>query len=163
MASDFVDMLEFEHKQLEIKQLSNGAGRGVFAKCRFVPGQLVMEIDGQVIDEEGYTSLYCMDLGKGRVLEPGIPGGIVNHSCDPNCQLIQLGKYQLGLEAIVNIEPGRELTYNYGWPAEVGVQRCYCGSPRCRKYIIDPEELPRLLKQIKKAKKKKKQKTKKKK
>lgn len=156
MGSDFVDMLEFESKHLEIKNLSNGAGRGVFAKRRFVPGELVLEIDGQVIDEPGYTSLYCMDLGKGRVLEPGVPGGLVNHSCDPNCQLVQLGKFQLGLEALVNVEPGRELTYNYGWPAEVGVQKCFCGSVRCRKYIIDPDELPRLLKQIKKSKKKKK-------
>ena len=161
MGQNFVDMLEFESKDLEIRKLPSGAGRGVFARRRFVPGELVMEIDGQVIDEEGYTSLYCMDLGKGRVLEPGVPGGIVNHSCDPNCQLIQLGKYQLGLEALVNIQPNRELTYNYGWPAEVGVQKCYCGSLRCRKYIIDPEELPRLLKQIKKAKKKKAKKKKK--
>ena len=156
MAKEFIDMLDFESKFFEVRQLTSGSGRGVFAKKRFLPGQLVMEIDGQVIDEEGYTSLYCMDLGKGRVLEPGIPGGLVNHSCDPNCQLIQLGKFQLGLEAIVNIQPDRELTYNYGWPAEVGAQRCYCGSPRCRKYIIDPSELPRLKKMLKKRKKSKK-------
>lgn len=156
MAKEFVDMLDFESKYFEVRQLVNGAGRGVFAKKRFLPGQLVMEIDGQVVDEEGYTSLYCMDLGKGRVLEPGIPGGLVNHSCDPNCQLIQLGKFQLGLEALVNIQPDRELTYNYGWPAEVGAQRCYCGSPRCRKYIIDPDELPKLKKILKKRKKSKK-------
>lgn len=162
MAQTFIDMLEYESKDLEILSLANGAGRGVFAKRRFVPGELIMEIDGQVIDEEGYTSLYCMDLGKGRVLEPGIPGGIVNHSCDPNCQLIQLGKYQLGLEALVNIQPGRELTYNYGWPAEVGAQKCYCGSIRCRKYIIDPDELPKLMKLINKKKKKAKKKKKKK-
>lgn len=162
MSRDFIDMLEYESKDVEIRKLANGAGRGVFAKRRFVPGELIMEIDGQVIDEEGYTSLYCMDLGKGRVLEPGAPGGIVNHSCDPNCQLIQLGKYQLGLEALVNIEPGRELTYNYGWPAEVGAQKCYCGSLRCRKYIIDPDELPKLLRMIKKQKSKKKNKKKKK-
>lgn len=158
MSQDFVDLLEFKSKDFEIKQLSSGAGRGVFAKKQFLPGQLILEIDGQVVTERGYTSLYCMDLGKDRVLEPGVPGALVNHSCDPNCQLVQLGKFQLGLEALVNIEPGRELTYNYGWPAEVGPQRCYCGSPKCRKYIIDPDELGRLRTMMKKKKRKKKKK-----
>ena len=161
MSDDFVDLLEFTSKHFEVKELPNGKGRGVYAKKRFLPGQLVMEIEGQVIEEAGYTSLYCMDLGKNRVLEPGVPGGLVNHSCDPNCQLVQLGKHKLGLEALVNIQPGRELTYNYGWPAEVGAQKCYCGSPKCRKYIIDPDELPRLQKLLKKSKKKSKKKRKK--
>ena len=162
MASDFIDMLEFESKDFEIKPVENGTGRGVFSKRGYIPGELVMKINGQVIDDAGYDSPYCMDLGKGRVLEPGVPGGIVNHSCDPNCQLLQLGKFQLGLEALVNIQPGRELTYNYGWPADAGVQKCHCGSVRCRKYIVDPDELAKLLKQIKKKKKKKKKSSKKK-
>ncbi|MEC9093655.1 MAG: SET domain-containing protein-lysine N-methyltransferase [Planctomycetota bacterium] len=162
MADDFIDVLEFSSTDLEIRSNENGTGRGVFAKRRFVPGELVLKIDGQVIDDPAYDSLYCMDLGNGRVLEPGIPGGIVNHSCDPNCQLFELGKFQLGLEALVNIQPGRELTYNYGWPADAGPQKCHCGSLRCRKYIVDPDELPKLLKLIKKKKKKKKKSRKKK-
>ena len=155
MGREFVDLIDFKSKDFEVCDLGQGAGRGVFSRKQFKPGQLVMEIRGQVIDEADYSSFYCMDLGKGRVLEPEVPGGLVNHSCDPNCQLVQLGKFHLGLEALVNIEPGRELTYNYGWPADVGPQKCYCKSLKCRKYIVDPKELPRLLKQIKKAKKKK--------
>ncbi|MDA7950327.1 MAG: SET domain-containing protein-lysine N-methyltransferase [Pirellulaceae bacterium] len=149
------DILSYEDERFEIRTLKSGAGRGVFALVQFKPGQLVMEIHGQLIDEEGYSSLYCMDLGEGRVLEPGVPGALVNHSCDPNCQLVDLGNETLGLEALVNIEPGRELTYNYGWTADVKPQACYCGSPRCLGYIIAPKELPKLLKKIKKKKKKK--------
>ena len=158
MGREFVDLLEFKSKYFEVIELGLGAGRGVAAKKRFLPGQLVMKIDGQVIREEGYTSLYCMELSKGRVLEPAVPGCLVNHSCDPNCQLVQLGKFHLGLEALVNIQPGRELTYNYGWPAEVGAQKCNCKSPKCRKFIIDPDELPRLQKLLKKQGKKRKNK-----
>lgn len=150
-----IDVLEFSSTKYEI-QSTKGRGRGVFALKQFRPGELVMEISGQVISDPEYTSLYCMDLGRGRVLEPGIPGALINHSCDPNCQLIEVNKYKVGIEALVNIQPGRELTYDYGWPAEVGAQKCYCGAYNCRGYIVAADELSSLRRKLKKKSRKRK-------
>ncbi len=129
---------------------TEGKGRGVYALRRFKPGDLVMEITGQVIPNDDYPgSLYCMDLSPTMTLEPHEPGGLVNHSCDGNCELRDYSPTSLALIAIVNIEPDRELTYDYGWPADVGAIRCKCGSVKCRKYIVaEGDEHRKLLRRI---------------
>ena len=46
---------------------------------------------------------------------------------------------------------GQELTYDYGWPAEIAIaNRCRCGSVKCRRYIVEEgREYERLLKMLK--------------
>lgn len=137
---------------LEVRMVP-GKGRALFALAQFTPGEIVLHIHGQVIDDRNYGSLYCMDLGGNRVLEPDMPGGLANHSCNPNCELIQIDENTMGLQAIVNIEPDREITYDYGWPAYLGdgfaPVRCHCGAPQCRKWIVAADELKSLLSTIK--------------
>jgi hypothetical protein len=62
-------------------------GRGVFARRRVRPEQVIGVIRGQVIVDPKYTSDYCMDLGEGCSLEPASPFRFLNHSCEPNCEL----------------------------------------------------------------------------
>ena len=141
-------------RRLPYKVIDNipGKGRGVIALRRFHPDDLVMEITGQVIRDAKYESLYCMDLNGRHVIEPHMPGGLVNHSCDPNCVLEQYTDTSMALYAIVNIEPGREITYDYGWTAGVSFQRCRCGSAKCRGYIVEAgKEHKRHLRMIQRA------------
>jgi uncharacterized protein len=69
------------------------------------------------------------------------PGRYINHSCDPNCGVTP----SLDLIAIKNIQEGEELTYDYSttmlerdWTME-----CKCGTARCRKVIMDFDQLPK--------------------
>ena len=124
-------------------------GRGVFARRRFHAEQVIGVIRGQVIDDPGYTSNYCMELGDGRSLEPIAPFRYLNHSCDPNCELFSwesddlapLGR--LWLQALKPIEPGEELTIDYAWPADAAIP-CGCGAAGCRGWIVALEELSAL-------------------
>jgi uncharacterized protein len=145
-----VDQCLLEGKDWEIRDCENGKGRGVFAKRQFRPGEIVLRVTGQVITDADYESLYCIELSDGARLEPYLPGAAVNHSCDPNCQLMECSTHELILEAIVNIQPGREISFDYGWPADIGPQACHCGSVKCRKYIVDIDELTKLERSLEK-------------
>jgi SET domain-containing protein len=125
-----------------------GKGRGLVARRPIRTGQLVMRIRGQMIDDPSYSSRYCIDMGQGRSLEPDPPGAFVNHSCDPNCELIDADDDeadQVELRATRNIQAGQELTIDYAWEAEADPHPCHCGFENCRKYIVDEMELPKLL------------------
>jgi len=124
-------------------------GRGVFAKRRFQPREMIGRILGRVIHDRHYGSEYCMDLGQGRALEPDPPFRFVNHSCQPNCGLggfiawdeeSSRSDYVMYLEALVAIAPGEQLTIDYAWPVGSAIP-CLCGSANCRGWIVDPKKL----------------------
>lgn len=203
-------------------------GLGVFAFA-FIPAGIPLgRIQGTIINDPDYSSDYCISAGKDKVLEPGPPFCYLNHSCEPNCQIMQYVREddkidaetleigalsdvemdlndddfdeepesqlpdeegcfygdgaaveivtdedterteevdkecvtknnsqdslhdtmqfeddadaELWIEAIRDIMPGEELTIDYAWPADRGA-KCLCGSPRCRGWIVDPDEL----------------------
>lgn len=127
----------------------SNVGKGVFSQRWFRPQQMIGEIEGQVIYDEGYGSDYCMYIGGGRCLEPGSPFRFVNHSCEPNCEF---DWYDLRVEdessvtrrvflfALRTIRPGDELTIDYNWPATAAI-RCRCKAPSCRGWVVDEGEL----------------------
>ena len=127
-------------------------GKGVYARKRFKKGDPVGEVTGEVVDTEGYDSNYCIDLGGPRRLEPDAPFRFINHSCTPNCRFTWYEpKSELDpppdtvwVEALRVIEPGEELSIDYGWPADAAI-RCGCRSPRCRGWIVNPAELSMVL------------------
>ncbi len=128
-------------------------GRGVFARRRFASGDVIAEIRGQVIDDPDYGSDYCIDLGTGEVLEPDAPLRFLNHSCQPNCEVTgrttwddEKGALQHAtwLKALTAIVVGEQLTIDYAWPSTAAIP-CLCGSPGCRGWIVDPEQLEELL------------------
>jgi hypothetical protein len=127
-------------------------GRGVFARCFFVEGEVIGEIQGRIIDDPDYGSDYCMNLGDTFALEPAAPFRYVNHSCRPNCRLALSSRRDprsgrerrvLLLKAILPIAPGDQVTIDYEWPADHAI-RCQCGSPNCRGWIVAREELAKL-------------------
>jgi hypothetical protein len=122
-------------------------GRGVFSRIAFLPEQVIGEIRGRVVDDAEYGSSYAMDLGETLTLEPRAPFRYLNHCCSPNCELVMYDAdgdpslaRRMFLQAIAPIEPGDELTIDYGWPAETAIP-CDCDSMNCRGWIVDLAEL----------------------
>lgn len=135
-------------KRVKVKKTL--VGRGVFARRGFSANDVIGEITGEIMDTD-FESDYCMDLDGKAVLEPGWPFRFLNHSCEPNCQLL-LWKHQknrgqktrrLWLKAARDLVAGEELTIDYAWPAEAAVP-CLCGADSCRGWVVDEDELKRL-------------------
>lgn len=132
----------------KIRVGSTPLGLGVFACDLIANGTDLGEIRGTIIDDVDHQSDYCMDLGETLSLEPEPPYRYVNHSCEPNCQLVQFESGDadieeqpvLNIEVIRDIQPGEELMIDYSWPAEEAIP-CGCGTASCRGYIVDPEEV----------------------
>ena len=58
----------------------------------------------------------------------------VNHSCAPNTYLRLFG-HHVELYALRAIEPGEELTCDYGETQHQGSLPCRCGSSPCRSHL----------------------------
>ena len=124
-------------------------GKGVFARKRYPASTVIGEILGDVIEDPDYGSRYCMDIGRGCMLEPHAPFRYVNHSCEPNCEfdffdLSPAGESEshrhVFLLALREIKPGEELTIDYNWSADTAIP-CRCEAPTCRGWIVTPDEL----------------------
>ena len=132
------------HETVVVKE--SELGNAVYAVCRFQADVQISEITGTVIDDPDYGSDYCMECGEGRSLEAAPPFRFLNHSCDPNCELIiwegeTPSDWNLCLHSIKVIEPGDELTIDYAWPVGAAIP-CLCRSEKCRGWIVAETELP---------------------
>lgn len=82
---------------------------------------------------KGSPVTYLFGLGDGSVVIDGHGLAMfINHSCDPNCETSEVGG-RVWIEAIRNIAPGEEITYDYclydGGDEEAP---CNCGTTQCR-------------------------------
>lgn len=136
-------------------------GQGVFASRPFPANTFVGEIVGEQVKGSHYGSDYAIDLEDGTTLEPSPPFRYLNHSCDPNCELVFLTadgeivedsarpriegepRDSVQLFTLRDIAEGEQLSIDYHWPAEVAIP-CRCGADNCRGWIVAPEELDKL-------------------
>lgn len=126
-------------------------GRGVFA-LRLIPKRSrIIEYKGQRMSHEEadarygkehenspHTMLFTVD--DKTVIDASRKGNSarwINHSCSPNCETV--GGDRIFIEALRDIPPGEELTYDYNLqlgerhtPKAKREHACYCGSRRCR-------------------------------
>jgi hypothetical protein len=123
-------------------------GLGVFSLRPFHGQQLIGRVAGEIQADPNYESDYCMELGSHLALEPAAPFRYLNHSCQPNCALVEIkarnpqpsgGKTELWVEALVEIDPGEQMTIDYAWPAN-GAIPCECGAVNCRGWIVAADE-----------------------
>jgi SET domain-containing protein len=133
-------------------------GQGGFAR-RAVPRRTrLIEYTGQRISpaegerrypEEGEqrSHTFLFSLSTGRYIDAGVRGNaarFINHSCSPNCRAIEEDG-RIFIETLKAIAAGTELTYDYkltlpaDWTDLAAQQRyeCDCGSPRCRRTLLD--------------------------
>jgi uncharacterized protein len=121
-------------------------GLGVFSQRSFRAYERIGPIQGAIITDPDYQSDYCMELGQDRSLEPDSPFRFLNHSCHPNCELVEFegdGDSELWVEVQAAIGPDDELTIDYCWPATSAVP-CTCGCLDCRGWIVAPDELEQI-------------------
>lgn len=132
-------------------------GRGVYAARRIRKNSWIIQYTGKLItnaeadrlyDDEAmerhHTFLFllddtwCIDASQG-----GNDARFINHSCNPNCEAVMTTDNEIWIQALRGIEPGEELTYDYGFDVETEsveearrVYPCRCGAPDCRGTIL---------------------------
>ncbi|MCK9366840.1 MAG: SET domain-containing protein-lysine N-methyltransferase [Metallibacterium scheffleri] len=140
-------------------------GNGVFARRALAGGSRVLEYKGRLIThaeanalyegsiEQGHTFLF--DLNEHYIID-GNQGGNsarwINHSCAPNCRAeVHVDsdgdalRDRVIIEALRDIAPGEELTYNYGIVLDVPhtprlkrLWACRCGAAQCTGTLLQP-------------------------
>jgi uncharacterized protein len=120
-------------------------GKALFAKVAFKADEEIGQVGGKLIFDAEYGSEYCVALDEQICLEPSAPFRYLNHSCEPNCQLLtwedeETTERKLGVFALVDIPAGVELTIDYAWSADAAI-KCLCGTPSCRGWVVAQSEL----------------------
>jgi uncharacterized protein len=135
-------------------------GMGAFALRRIRKGTRIVEYLGERVShqeadrryegkdaDDAHTFLFIVDSK--TVIDAGVDGNdarFLNHSCNPNCESV-IEKRRVFIEAIRNVEPGEELTYDYQIqredddpPGIEDVFACHCGFPQCRGTMLWPPD-----------------------
>jgi SET domain-containing protein len=103
----------------------------------------VIEYVGKIEYKKG-ENIYVMKInGMNLWINRDKSGGLaqyINHSCNPNCELVQWGVDGLPCMCFFakkSIKHGMEFTFYYNWDRVSGqVQTVYlCGSDNCDRYI----------------------------
>lgn len=101
-----------------------GKGRGVIATKKIKSGEIIEicpllilpDLDAEhITTKSDYLKFYALELVriKKQVLHLGY-GMIYNHSSNPNSEIeYQSGEDFILVRALVSIEPGEEITYDY--------------------------------------------------
>ncbi|CAI9117365.1 OLC1v1018743C1 [Oldenlandia corymbosa var. corymbosa] len=133
-------------------------GFGIFAKQPHRAGDMVIEYTGELVrpsiadrrEHLIYNSLvgagtYMFRIDDERVIDATRAGSIahlINHSCEPNCYSRTIsvnGDEHIIIFAKRDLKQWEELTYDYRFYAIDEQLACYCGFPRCRGVVNDPE------------------------
>jgi SET domain len=122
------------------------AGRGVFARRHFRPGDVVVayapkqrRVDVKDPEATAAAERKLTLLSEGRFViipDTGVPGGwLCNHSCRPNAAIFSDGEGRI--QCTRPISPGDEVTIFYGWVSHNQPDRdpCRCRSAGCRGFI----------------------------
>jgi SET domain-containing protein len=133
-------------------------GLGVFALEPIARGARILEYLGERVSHQeadrryerkdpadNHTFLFIVDAQ--TVIDAGVGGNearYVNHACEPNCESV-IEKRRVFIDALRDIEPAEELTYDYQIQREADdppdidtVFACRCGTPGCRGTMLWP-------------------------
>jgi len=129
-------------------------GWGVRARQAVASGSFILEYTGEIVSMkefekrmlsryEGDEHHYCLALDSKHMIDAHRAGSecrFVNHSCDPNCEMMKWnvkGLYRMALFAKKDILAGEEICYDYNFSlfdSDKG-QSCHCGAAECRGVI----------------------------
>jgi SET domain-containing protein len=142
-------------------------GNGVFATAPIAAGEELIQYKGTLMThaeaddiygdggETGHTFLFT--LNETYLIDANRNGNIarwINHSCAPNCRALveesasgDPRKDKVVIESIRDIQPGEELTYDYGITLDVPhtarlkkLWACLCGAPDCSGTLLKPKK-----------------------
>ena len=135
-------------------------GRGAFATVPIRRGSRIVEYTGERIthdeadaryDDDAMEShhTFLMIVNRKWVLDAAVGGNearFINHSCDPNSEIV-VERGRVFIDALRDIVPGEEITYDYSYEREGGDDEaaetrypCRCGTAACRGTILAPRE-----------------------
>ncbi|GLE09877.1 hypothetical protein PINS_up021805 [Pythium insidiosum] len=138
-------------ERLEVRK-SRIHGYGLFTKERFVEGQMIVEYQGEMINQDvadyrermyeemGIGSCYMFRLDERTIIDATRCGNLarfMNHSCDPKAfaRVVAVDQLKQDKKIVIfakrTIEMGEEVTYDYKFPIEDEAIRCDCGAPNC--------------------------------
>jgi SET domain-containing protein len=138
-------------------------GSGVYARIAIPSTHVIIEYRGERITKaesdrreearlqrirRGHDSCtYIFHLNARHDLDARRGGNIsrfINHSCQPNCHS-ELKRGRIWIVAIKDIEPGEEITFDYGFAFRDRADNpCRCGSAQCVGYIVAENQRWRL-------------------
>ena len=109
-----------------VRRRSRIHGWGVYATQAIPKNKRIIDYAGEKIsNQESVTRerryirrghIWCFKLTSRTVIDAGVGGNVaryINHSCKPNCIAYRYDR-SIRIFARRNIEPGEELTYDYG-------------------------------------------------
>lgn len=132
-------LANFLSPKLEVKACTDKPGLGVFAVAALEPGELIAVWGGRIVSRAEAEAFppeerrYVLQVEEAQFLAPLIPidaAEYVNHCCQPNSGLVG----QITLAALRRIEPGEEVTFDYGTTDSsdfLGFE-CSCAKSPCR-------------------------------
>jgi SET domain-containing protein len=107
------------HAPFRLAVLRSRSGRGLFTQERIPKGSFVIEYLGppatakQIKDNRGKYLFWTSDVS---MIDGNIPANtarFINHSCAPNCE-VRIRNRRIYIFALRTIQPGEELSYDYG-------------------------------------------------
>tara|TARA_B100000886_G_scaffold63589_1_gene39661 strand:+ start:1808 stop:2287 length:480 start_codon:yes stop_codon:yes gene_type:complete len=143
------------------KSKIDNKGRGLYASCDIKKGTKIINYVGKIItnrevDEsnkfDNKKRIYLFTLNKKCTLDGDFPwniAGLVNHSCDNNCDYNGKG-LKVWISAKRDIKMGEEFTCDYGFGFDKDYKQfpCKCGSKNCCGYIVREESRWRISKKF---------------
>jgi uncharacterized protein len=136
--------------ETELVLFQNSAIHGVggFARRHIISGTALMEYVGEKIDKQESVrrceanNVFIFYLSEIQDIDGNVswnPARWVNHSCSPNAEA-ELANEGIWLLAKRDIEPGEEITFNYGFDLEnYREYPCKCGAPNCVGFMVAEE------------------------
>ena len=135
--------MHYADPALEVRPLIGREGRGVFARRRFQPGELILVWGGRIItgaqlallppDKRAWMLQIDEDLFQLTDHDEIGLADQVNHSCDPNAGILG----HIALVAMHPIIPGEEITFDYATTDSTRFCEfeCWCGAADCRGHV----------------------------
>ena len=128
---------------------SNIHRKGLCAARNIKEGEKIIEYKGKKITHKqadldpkyGYEITYLFTLNKKYIIDGDFKyntARLANHSCNPNCEILEDNKPELWISAMRDIKKNEELTYDYGFSFDKDYKQyvCKCGSKNCVGYIV---------------------------
>lgn len=108
-------------------------------------------------ERTGAAAVFIFELNARHDIDGSVrwnTARLINHSCKPNCET-KVIRGHIWIVALREIEPGEELSYDYGYDLEHWKEHpCRCGQPGCVGYIVRQDQHKKLKRLIRKERRK---------